>query len=187
MIVNFDELVSPILLVKEKTFSTGGSSAETVITSVTCKNVQYETAREAFINNRWLDFKFIDTGEGDNSISSGCRIIDQRENRIFYDKNNDTLSFPRSIIWNSRKLGRRVRIEHDERINLTDRNPIYGENYITEIISDINISNIIVKMKNAPIESAEETQLEGVYNYDAHILNIPEVTGSISILINQAS
>lgn len=54
MIVNFDELVAPIFLVKRESVEVNDGFEETLIVGADCFNVSFERALTSFLNDKFL-------------------------------------------------------------------------------------------------------------------------------------
>ncbi len=172
MIVNFDELVSPILISETNIAMNGGQSAE-VTTKVECKNVTFETAKNAFDIQRCLAIvSVIEKSSKEISVSypSATITYDATNNqfRITYDRVD--------CIWREDAIGPKVDITSDA--TLSNPYAIYDKSYHSSIIGK-RISSVVMKSELVFGEDIDIT--EEAYNFHTNTINIDRVTGPITI------
>lgn len=173
MIVNFDELVSPILISEtNRILSSSGQMAE-VTRKVECKNVTFETAKNAFDIQRCLAIvSVIENSSKEISVSYPSTIItyDATNNqfRITYDSID--------CIWREDAIGPRVIITSDA--TLSNPYAIYDKSYHSSVIGK-PISSII--MKSQLVFGEDIDIIEEAYDFLTNTINIDRVTGPITI------
>lgn len=172
MIVNFDELVSPILISKTSKAVNSGQIAE-VTTKVECKNVTFETAKNAFDIQRCLAIvSVIEESSKEISVSypSATITYDATNNqfRITYD-NID-------CIWREDAIGPRVIVTSDA--TLSNPYAIYNKPYHSSVVGE-PISTVFMKSELAFGDDIDIT--EEAYDFFTNTINIDRVTGPITI------
>ena len=173
MIVNFDELVSPILISKtNRVMNSSGQMAE-VTSKVECKNVTFETAKNAFDIQRCLAIvSVIEKSSKEIRVSypSATITYDATNNqfRIAYDRVD--------CIWREDAIGPKVDITSDA--TLSNPYAIYNKSYHSSIIGK-PISRVVMKSELAFGEDIDIT--EEAYDFHTGTINIDRVTGPITI------
>lgn len=173
MIVNYDELVSPILISEtNKVVNTGGQTA-IVTRKVECKNVTFEAAKNAFDNQRCLAIvSVIEKSSKEISVSYPSATI-------AYDATNNQfrIAYDRVVcIWREDAIGPKVDITSD--VTLSNPYAIYDKSYHSSIIGK-RISSVVMKSELAFGEDIDIT--EEVYDFHTNTINIDRVTGPITI------
>lgn len=173
MVVNFDELVSPILISETaKAINSNGQSA-IITTKVECKNVTFETAKNAFDNQRCLAIVSV------NEKSSKEIRVSYPSATIAYDATNNQfrITYDRfDCIWREDAIGPTVKITSDA--TLSNPYAIYNKSYHSSIIGE-GISSVVMKSELAFGEDIDIT--EEVYDFHTNTINIDRVTGPITI------
>lgn len=130
MIVNFDELVAPIFLVKREL-----QDRHEEIVGADCFNVSFERALTSFLNDKFLFILCVSL-----DIEQNSRLMNF-VNSISYDKENIALVLDNEacqFIWTAEQLGRLVNIELTGRPHTKISNPyaIYDKPYKTKLYYD---------------------------------------------------
>ena len=180
MIVNFDELVAPIFLVKLESV---GRDEE--IVDADCFNVSFERALTSFLNDKFLLISCVYITPEQSSESMG--FIDL----ISYDKDNIALVLDYKtcqFVWTAEQLGRTVDIEPTGRPHTKISNPyaIYDKPYKTKLYYDKGngaepFPNLHIYMHDGLGSNASEIEITDMYDQESKILSIPKVTGKIKI------
>ena len=180
MIVNFDELVAPIFLVKQESL---GRDEE--IVSADCFNVSFERALTSFLNDKFLLISCVYINPEQSSESMGFI------NSISYDKENIALVLDNKtcqFVWTAEQLGRAVNIEFTGRPHTKISNPyaIYDKPYKTKLYYDKGngaepFPNLGIYMYDGLGSNASEIEITDMYDQESKILSIPKVTGDIKI------
>lgn len=181
MIVNFDELVAPIFLVKRELLD---RNAE--IVDADCFNVSFERALTSFLNDKFLLISCVYISPEEQSSESMGFI-----NSIFYDKDNIALVLYNEtcqFVWTAEQLGRTVNIEPTGLPHTKISNPyaIYDKPYKTKLYYDKGngaepFPNLGIYMYNGLGSNASEIEITDMYDQESKILSIPKVTGNIKI------
>ena len=181
MIVNFDELVAPIFLVKIESM---GRDEE--IVGADCFNVSFERALTSFLNDKFLLISCVYNRPEEQSSESMGFI-----NSISYDKENIALVLDyktRQFVWTAEQLGRLVNIEPTGFPNTKISNPyaIYDKPYKTKLYYDKGngaepFPNLGIYMYDGLGSKASEIKITDMYDQESKILSIPKVTGDIKI------
>lgn len=180
MIVNFDELVAPIFLVKIESL---GRDKE--IVGADCFNVSFERALTSFLNDKFL------------LIPCVCANLEQNStlmnfiNSISYDKDNIALVLNHQtcqFVWTAEQLGRTVNMEVTGRPHTKISNPyaIYDKPYKTKLYYDKGngaepFPNLGIYMYDGLGSKASFIEITDMYDQESKILSIPKVTGKIQI------
>ena len=180
MIVNFDELVAPIFLVK---LELQGRNEE--IVGADCFNVSFERALTSFLNDKFLLIPCVYTSPEQSSESMGFI------NSISYDKENIALVLDNKtcqLVWTAEQLGRIVDIEFTGRDHTKISNPyaIYDKPYKTKLYYDKGngaepFPNLGIYMYDGLGSNASEIEITDMYDRESKILSIPKVTEGIKI------
>ena len=180
MIVNFDELVAPIFLVKQEL-----TGRDEEIVGADCFNVSFERALTSFLNDKFLLISCVNANLEQNSTL--MNFI----NSISYDKENIALVLDNKIcqfIWTAEQLGRLVNIEPTGFPNTKISNPyaIYDKPYKTKLYYDRGngtepFPNLGIYMCDGLGSKASEIEITDMYDQESKILSIPKVTGKIKI------
>ena len=180
MIVNFDELVAPIFLVK---LELQGRNEE--IVGADCFNVSFERALTSFLNDKFLLISCVSLDIEQNSTL--MNFI----NSISYDKENIALVLDNEtcqFVWTAEQLGRLVNIEPTGRPHTKISNPyaIYDKPYKTKLYYDKGngaepFPNLHIYMYDGLGSNASEIEITDMYDQESKILSIPKVTGDIKI------
>lgn len=181
MVVNFDELVSPIFLVKQESVD-----RHEEIVGVDCFNVSFERALTSFLNDKFLLISCVYIIPEEQSSESMGFI-----NSISYDKDNIALVLDNKtcqFVWTAEQLGRLVNIELTGHPNTKISNPyaIYDEPYKTKLYYDTGngaepFPNLGIYMSDGLGSNASEIEITDMYDQESKILSIPKVTGNIKI------
>ena len=180
MIVNFDELVAPIFLVKRESL---GRDEE--IVDADCFNVSFERALTSFLNDKFLLISCVSL-----DIEQNSTLMDFIDS-ISYDKENIALVLDYKIcqfVWTAEQLGRTVNIEFTGRPHTKISNPyaIYDKPYKTKLYYDKGngaepFPNLHIYMYDGLGSKASEIEITDMYDQESKILSIPKVTGNIKI------
>ena len=180
MIVNFDELVTPIFLVKQESV---GRDEE--IVDADCFNVSFERALTSFLNDKFLLILCVYVDLEQNSTL--MNFI----NSISYDKDNIALVLDHKtcqFVWTAEQLGRTVNIELTGRphTKISNPYPIYDKPYRTKLYYDKGngaepFPNLHIYMYDGLGSNASEIEITDMYDQESKILSIPKVTGNIKI------
>ena len=180
MIVNFDELVAPIFLVKRESL---GRDEE--IVDADCFNVSFERALTSFLNDKFLLISCVSLDIEQNSTL--MNFI----NSISYDKENIALVLDNKtcqLVWTAEQLGRTVDIELTSPVYTKISNPyaIYDKPYKTKLYYDRGngaepFPNLGIYMYDGLGSKASEIKITDMYDQESKILSIPKVTGGIKI------
>ena len=180
MVVNFDELVAPIFLVKREL---AGRDEE--IVGADCFNVSFERALTSFLNDKFLLISCVSLDIEQNSTL--MNFI----NSISYDKENIALVLDNEtcqFVWTAEQLGRTVNIELTGRPHTKNSNPypIYDKPYKTKLYYDKGngaepFPNLGIYMYDGLGSKASEIKITDMYDQESKILSIPKVTGDIKI------
>ena len=180
MIVNFDELVAPIFLVKLESL---GRDEE--IVDADCFNVSFERALTSFLNDKFLLISCVYITPEQSSESMGFI------NSISYDKENIALVLDNKtcqLVWTAEQLGRTVDIELTSPVYTKISNPyaIYDKPYKTKLYYDRGngaepFPNLGIYMYDGLGSKASEIKITDMYDQESKILSIPKVTGGIKI------
>ena len=181
MIVNFDELVAPIFLVK---IELAGRDEE--IVGADCFNVSFERALTSFLNDKFLLISCVYYINPEQS-SKSMGFIDS----ISYDKENIALVLDNEtcqFVWTAEQLGRTVNMEVTGRPHTKISNPyaIYDKPYKTKLYYDKGngaepFPNLHIYMYDGLGSKASEIEITDMYDQESKILSIPKVTGDIKI------
>ena len=181
MIVNFDELVAPIFLVK---LESQGRDEE--IVGADCFNVSFERALTSFLNDKFLLIPCVYISPEEQRSESGGFI-----NSISYDKENIALVLDNKtcqLVWTAEQLGRTVDIELTSPVYTKISNPyaIYDKPYKTKLYYDKGngaepFPNLGIYMYDGFGSNASEIEITDMYDRESKILSIPKVTGRIKI------
>ena len=180
MIVNLDELVAPIFLVKLESL---GRDEE--IVDADCFNVSFERALTSFLNDKFLLISCVYITPEQSSESMGFI------NSISYDKENIALVLDNEtcqFVWTAEQLGRTVNIELTGRphTKISNPYPIYDKLYRTKLYYDKGngaepFPNLHIYMYDGLGSNASEIEITDMYDQESKILSIPKVTGNIKI------
>lgn len=180
MIVNFDELVAPIFLVKRESL---GRDEE--IVDADCFNVSFERALTSFLNDKFLLISCVSSDIEQNSTFMDFIYS------ISYDKENIALVLDNNtcqFVWTAEQLGRTVNIEFTDRPHTKISNPyaIYDKPYKTKLYYDKGngaepFPNLHIYMYDGLGSNASEIEITDMYDQESKILSIPKVTGKIKI------
>ena len=180
MIVNFDELVAPIFLVKREL-----QDRHEEIVGADCFNVSFERALTSFLNDKFLLIPCVYITPEQSSESMGFI------NSISYDKENIALVLDNKtcqLVWTAEQLGRIVNIEYTGRDHTKISNPyaIYDKPYKTKLYYDKGngaepFPNLGIYMYDGLGSNASEIEITDMYDRESKILSIPKVTGRIKI------
>ena len=181
MVVNYDELVAPIFLVKREL---QGRHEE--IVGADCFNVSFERALTSFLNDKFLLISCVYISPREQSSESMGFI-----NSIFYDKDNIALVLYNEacqFVWTAEQLGRTVNIELTGPAHTKISNPyaIYDKPYKTKLYYDKGngaepFPNLGIYMRDGLGSNASEIEITDMYDQESKILSIPKVTGKIKI------
>ena len=180
MVVNFDELVAPIFLVKREL---AGRDEE--IVGADCFNVSFERALTSFLNDKFLLISCVYANLEQNST-----LMDFI-NSISYDKENIALVLDNGIchfVWTAEQLGRTVNMEVTGRPHTKISNPyaIYDKPYKTKLYYDKGngaepFPNLGIYIYDGLGSNASFIEITDMYDQESKILSIPKVTGNIKI------
>ena len=181
MIVNFDELVAPIFLVKLEL-----QDRHEEIVGADCFNVSFERALTSFLNDKFLLIPCVYISPEEQSSESMGFI-----NSISYDKENIALVLDNKtcqLVWTAEQLGRLVNIEPTGSPHTKISNPyaIYDKPYKTKLYYDKGngaepFPNLGIYMYDGLRSDASEIEITDMYDQESKILSIPKVTGKIKI------
>ena len=180
MIVNFDELVAPIFLVKREL-----QDRHEEIVGADCFNVSFERALTSFLNDKFLLIPCVYANlEQDSTLMNFI-------NSISYDKENIALVLDNErcqLVWTAEQLGRIVDIELTSPVYTKISNPyaIYDKPYKTKLYYDRGngaepFPNLGIYMYDGLGSNASEIKITDMYDRESKILSIPKVTGRIKI------
>lgn len=180
MVVNFDELVAPIFLVKREL-----QDRHEEIVGADCFNVSFERALTSFLNDKFLLISCVYVNlEQDSTLMNFI-------NSISYDKDNIALVLYNEscqFIWTAEQLGRLVNIEPTGLPHTKISNPyaIYDKPYKTKLYYDKGngaepFPNLGIYMYDGLGSKASEIEITDMYDQESKILSIPKVTGDIKI------
>ena len=186
MIVNFDELVSPIFLVKKESVEVSDGFEEVQIVGADCFNVSFDRALTSFLNDKFLFILNVSMGKGDRFTLTG--ITDS----ISYDPENTALILDGEgshLVWTAEQLGKPVIINVDARDDYTKLSniyAIYNKPFETKLFYDKGngiepFPNLEIYMYEGLGINATKIMINDMYNEELHILSIPKVTGNIFI------